>query len=244
VLRLPEDLRLLDRVVPARSAPAHSTGPPLGRRWSRLVGVLRVRGGDLDDFGSVHTCSYQGPQLVVGLRVGRGLGPLTVRQATVDVGPWCAAVCSVPIGIKVAEPRSDMGRYARVWDGILRMWLQCSACGIGPISWTAAGASRAEAVVGRFARRQRDAAQRPSRQSPVWAWPVAHWMTPDAGADERPPSGRSAASCVDGISNVDDVLDTYTALSYGHLSSAHQTSRPSRGRYSVMKKRVRAPPSR
>ena len=43
---------------------------------------------------------YQGLQHVVGrVRAGAAGG----ASATADVGPWCAAVCSVPVRIKVCS---------------------------------------------------------------------------------------------------------------------------------------------
>jgi len=54
---------------------------------------------------------YQGLQYVVGrVKAGAAGG----AAATAAVGPWCGAVCSVPVRIKVAESGGDMGRYARL----------------------------------------------------------------------------------------------------------------------------------
>jgi hypothetical protein len=55
--------------------------------------------------------------------------------AAVVVGSWCAAVCSAPVRINVAEFGRVMGCYvrlrSRVWDRMLRMRWRCPVGGIG-----------------------------------------------------------------------------------------------------------------
>jgi len=82
--------------------------------------------------GLLGTWVYQGLQHVVGrVRAGAAGG----AAVTADVGPWCGAVCSVLVRIKVAESGGVMGCYARlwfgVWDGLPRMWWRCPVGGIG-----------------------------------------------------------------------------------------------------------------
>ena len=110
-------------------------------RWSRLVGVCGVWGGDLGDLGFARP----GQRLHCGVGRARA-GVAGGGAATADVGPWCVAVCSMPACIKVAEPVGVMGVMRGCVPGC---GTECSGCGCGAwyagsgsISWTAAGAAK------------------------------------------------------------------------------------------------------
>jgi len=151
-LRLPEDLRLRDRMVPARS-PSVYPGPftwGVGGRW-----LVRVCGCGV-------AILVTPPSAPARIRVrsmwsARAWG-CGGAATTAAVGSWCVAACSAPARIKVAESGGDMRRNARLCP---RCGTGCPGCGDGA-RWADRGPSAGLLPARVRARRSSEESPRPA----------------------------------------------------------------------------------